>query len=370
MGTSGRAGGSEGRGAAADTAPARRRRQDGGPAALKPPRPDVILCGDAAARLGEMPDSSVDLVVTSPPYYRQRSYGRAEAGQEGGAEVGHEGSVEEYVDAVMAAFRECVRVTKDTGSIVFNMGDKYVGGALLLVPHRFAIRAMEDTGALLVNNITWVKTNPTPRQFQRRFVPSTEPFFHFAKTKRYYYDTGAYDADALVKRRAARENTTMGRQYERLIASSGLSGAEKEGALAALRGVVDEVKSGRTAGFRMKIRGIHAPAFGGQGGGRQSQMENNGFTIIRMSGRPIRRDVVESAVEALKWNGHPAVYPEAVVSLLIRTLSPEGAVVLDPYAGSGTTCVAAKKAGRGYIGIDVNPEYCDAARKRLGGMLQ
>ena len=325
-----------------------------------------IVCGDAAEQLGKLPDSSVDLVVTSPPYYCQRSYGRGGSGGEG---TGHEGSVEEYIDSVMSVFRECVRVTRDTGSIVFNMGDKYVGGSLRLVPYRFAATAMDATGVILVNNITWVKSNPTPRQFRRRRVSSTEPFFHFAKTQKYYYDANAHDGPAPERMTASKGGASMGRRYERLISSSGLSEGEKEAALAALRDVVAEVRAGKTAGFRMKVRGVHAPAFGGQGGGRQSQMENNGFTIIRLTGRPIRRDVIESSVETLRWGDHPAVYPEAVVGLLVRTLTPEGAVVLDPYAGSGTTCAAAKKAGRDYIGIDMNPEYCEAARMRLRRML-
>ena len=322
--------------------------------------PDSIICGDAAARLAGMPESSVDLVVTSPPYYRQRSYAEGETGQEG--------TVEGYVDAVMAVFRECVRVTRDTGSIVFNMGDKYLGGSLALVPYRFAIRAVEDTGVLLINDITWVKTNPTPRQYQRRRVASTEPFFHFAKTKRYYYDEDAGGGDGAPARRgAAKGGPRMGRRYESLIETSGLTRAEKDDALGALREAVADVRAGRTSGFRMKIRGVHAPAFGGQDGGRKTQIERRGFTVIRLTGRPIQRDVIESPVESLKWSGHPAVYPESVVGQLVKALTPEGAVVLDPYAGSGTTCVAAKKAGRRYIGIDINPDYCDAARRRLDG---
>ena len=322
---------------------------------------DEILCGDSAELLGSLPDSSVDLVVTSPPYYRQRSYGRAGIGQEA--------TVEEYVGAVVGAFKECVRVTKDTGSIVFNVGDKYEGRTLQVIPHRFAIAALESTGVSLVNDITWIKSNPTPRQFQRRLVSATEPFFHFAKTQDYYYDAGAYDGHGLVRKRRARESATTSHHYEHLISTSGLSRAEKEDALGALRAVVADVGAGRAAGFRMKIRGVHAPAFGGQGGGRQSQMENRGFTIIRLTGRPSRRDFVESSVESLRWNGHPAVYPESVVGLLVRMLAPAGAVVLDPYVGSGTTCVAAKKAGRRYVGIDINPEYCEAARRRVEGIL-
>lgn len=332
----------------------------GGGTPLGAPEPGIIVCGDAAAQLARIPDSAVDLVVTSPPYYRQRSYADGETGQER--------SVGGYVDAVMAVFRECVRVTRDTGSIVFNMGDKYLDGSLALVPYRFAIRAMEDTGVLLINSITWVKTNPTPRQYQRRRVPSTEPFFHFAKTRRYYYDEDAGGGGG-APMRAARGSPRMGKRYEQLIESSGLTRAEKDDALRALGEAVADARAGRTAGFRMKIRGVHAPAFGGQEGGRKAHIENRGFTIIRLTGRPLQRDVIESPVETLKWNDHPAVYPESVVGELVRTLAPEGGVVLDPYAGSGTTCAAAKKAGRRYIGIDMNPDYCDAARRRLAGSL-
>lgn len=116
----------------------------------------------------------------------------------------------------------------------------------------------------------------------------------------------------------------------------------------------------------MKIRGIHSPAFGGQAGGRQIQIEKNGFTIIKLSGKSLARDVVVHKVESLKWNGHPAIYPEKIIRDMIELLTPEGAVVVDPYMGSGTTGVAAKTAGRRWAGIDINPEYCEAANRRIG----
>jgi len=147
---------------------------------------NTIQCGDASFLLKQIPSASVDMVVTSPPYYLQRKYNMA------GMTVGGEKTVEEYIESLMEVFRELVRITKPSGNLVYNIGDKYVNSSLLLVPFRFAIEASGQTGVRLVNNIIWVKANPTPRQFARRLVSSTEPFVHFAKTNDYYYDRNRF----------------------------------------------------------------------------------------------------------------------------------------------------------------------------------
>ena len=326
-------------------------------AGKKLPFLNKIVCGDSSCILKQIPDSTVDLVITSPPYYLQRSYG--------GGQTGEEWSIANYIDAVMEVFEECVRIVKDTGSIVFNMGDKYMGGELKLVPYRFAVEAVDRTKVDLINQVMWYKTNPTPRQYQKRFVQSTEPFFHFAKTTKYHYDLDEYNKARGIAPPAPTSKSGSGTRYKAIIDESDLSPAEKQSARDALQEAVEEVKAGKISDFRMKIRGVHAPAFGGQAGGRQSQIENNGFTIIRMSGRPLHQDVIRCRVESLKWNDHPAIYPEQIVSMFIALLTPKRAVVLDPYMGSGTTAVAAKKAGRDYIGVDINPKYCEAAQKRV-----
>ena len=116
---------------------------------------DQILCGDNFQLIQKLPDCSVQLVITSPPYFQQRDYG-------GG--MGNETNVNEYINTLLCLFRECVRVVKDDGNIVFNVGDKYQDSNLLLVPYRFAIAATETGLVRLVNEITWIKRNPTPRQ--------------------------------------------------------------------------------------------------------------------------------------------------------------------------------------------------------------
>lgn len=316
---------------------------------------DTVQCGNSVRLLRRIPDKSINLVVTSPPYFNQR--------MGAGNAVGDEYGVENYVDAMMDVFDECVRVVSDNGSIVFNMGDKYSDGGLLLVPYRFAIRAMDTKKVYLVNDITWIKPNPTPRQYKRRLVSSTEPFFHFVKGPNYYYDQ-----DSFIHKVTKKQTSTsplLGKRYIELIKKSDLTRKQKADALGALEDTVNDVREGKITGFRMKIRGIHSLPFGGNAGGRLTQIKKHGFTIIRMNGTPLKKDVIECPVESLKWNDHPAIYPVRLIMEIIRLLTPSDAIVLDPYMGSGSTGVAAKLLGRHYIGMEINPKYCAAARERI-----
>ena len=90
-----------------------------------------------------------------------------------------------------------------------------------------------------------------------------------------------------------------------------------------------------------------------------------GFTIIKIKGEPIKRDIIECAVETIKGCKHPAIYPLSIIKELIKLLSKPNDIVLDPFVGSGTTAVAAKEIDRRYIGIEINGDYCKYARERL-----
>lgn len=318
---------------------------------------DQILCGDNLELIRRLPDCSIQLVITSPPYFQQRDYGSG---------MGNENNVTDYIETLICLFRECVRVVRDDGSIVFNIGDKYQDSNLLLVPYRFALAAT-DTGLVkLVNEITWVKKNPTPRQFSRRLVSSTEPFFHFAKSDQYFYDPKTFLAESREPQRPNRkDNSKVGQRYFELIEESDLSKDEKSLARIELTEVIQEVKRGKTKSFRMKIRGIHAPPFGGQEGGRTSQLKNQGFTIIRIHGNKLKRDVIETPVAAVKGNKHPAIYPVELIEEFLHLLTPSSSIVLDPFMGSGSTAVACKNLDRHYIGFDINANYCEYAQQRV-----
>ncbi len=320
-----------------------------------------IVCGDSAVLLKSIPANSIDLIITSPPYFQQREY-------DGGG-VGNEKQPEDYISALMEIFRECVRVIKPTGSIVFNVGDKYEDSSLLLMPYRFAIAATERYGVALVNNVTWVKSNPTPRQFKRRLVSSTEPFFHFVKSQDYKYFLDEFLKP--VEEPKTNGNGTgenVGKKYFSLIQQSTLTPKQKEMAKNALEEVIEEVRNGEIQGFRMKIRGIHSEPFGGQDGGRKIQLDKNGFTIIRIYGNPLKKDVITTPVESLKNCPHPAIYPVKIVDEFIKLLTQKGDIVLDPFVGSGSTAVSAFQNERVYIGFDISEEYCLYAQKRLSSV--
>jgi DNA modification methylase len=181
----------------------------------------VILRGNALTL--PLADDTVDLVVTSPPYFGLRSY------QDGGAhyagQIGDEATPAEFVDALVAATAEMVRVVKPSGSIFVNLGDKYsqrpgqypngsagageglVGGArsekhitarrgvaytdmqpkcLMLIPQRYAIRCVDELGLILRAEIIWSKPNGLPESVTDRVRRSHESWFHFTLSPRYY----------------------------------------------------------------------------------------------------------------------------------------------------------------------------------------
>lgn len=310
-----------------------------------------VYHGDAFELVKRIAAGSVNLVICSPPYFQQRHY------TDSGLEVGREETVDLYVDRLLSLFRSCLDATAADGSLVWNLGDKYERGSLLLAPYRFAIEARKH--AMLVNNITWVKTNPTPRQYRRRMVSSTEPFFHFAKASDYYYNVPEEHVDAP----AAKSN--IGQGYYDQIAGSSLTDDQKALARRELEDAIAEVRAGVIPGFRMKISGVHRLPFGGQEGGRKTQMLTKGFTLIKLRGRKIERDVIECPVETIKGMSHPAIYPKGLVARLVELLTRPGDVVLDPFIGSGTTAVVCKELNRRYIGFELNEEFARLARERL-----
>jgi site-specific DNA-methyltransferase (adenine-specific) len=325
------------------------------PATTPVPFLNQIVCGDNRLLLPLLPDACVDLVVTSPPYFQQRDYGH------GG--LGTEHALHDYLEGLLEVFAECVRVLKPTGSIVFNLGDKYQDSSLLLVPYRFAIAAVERCNVQLVNAITWLKTNPTPRQFKRRLVSSTEPFFHFVKSSDYQYHLDDFLADTKIAKNTAGDN--IGQKYFGLIEGSNLTPAQKQMAREALFGIIEEVKRGEIEGFRMKIRGIHAEPFGGQEGGRKIQLDKNGFTLIRIYNNPLKKDALSFPVESLKNCPHPAIYPVKIIEEFLHLLTRKNDLVLDPFMGSGSSAVACVQQQRRFIGFEVNQAYCDFAQQRL-----
>lgn len=324
---------------------------------------DRIVTGDALDVLKNIPSGTIDLIVTSPPYYKQRDYGP------GSRIIGNEEELGEYLKNLLEIVLECERVTKKTGSIIFNIGDKYdSNGSLMLIPQKFAISVLEASKLSLINDIMWLKQNPQPRQFKRRLVSSHESFFHFIKDPHYKYHIDQFESEPNGKKNKTTAGKNIGQGYFELIDKSELTEQEKENARKELSQVIEEVKSGKISSLRMKIRGIHSEAYGGYEGGRKMHLETKGYTIIRMPGGTMRRDAIITPKAFNRDTRHPAVFPEKVIEQLVRLTTDPNDVVLDPFSGSGTTAVVSRNLKRHYIGIEINSKYSNMALDRLNKM--
>ena len=141
-----------------------------------------ILRGDA--RHMPLPDASVDLIVTSPPYWRKRDYGVE-------SQIGQEQTPQEYVAAMMDALTEWKRVLRRTGSVFLNIGDTYWKKSLAAIPARIEAAA-SDAGWIVRNRIIWAKNGGFPEPAQNRLANRHEYILHLTVSHDYYYDMFGY----------------------------------------------------------------------------------------------------------------------------------------------------------------------------------
>jgi DNA modification methylase len=109
----------------------------------------------------------------------------------------------------------------------------------------------------------------------------------------------------------------------------------------------------------------HALAFCGKPSNQSRAIERDGFYVFQAEGNQLRTNLISHASADRIENRHPAIFPESVVTQLIKLLCPPGRLVIDPFAGSGTTIVAARKCGRSGLGIEIDPQYHASALEWL-----
>ena len=146
----------------------------------------LILLGDVISRLKNIPDKSINVIVTSPPYWGQRDY-------EVRSQIGNEKTSEKYIKNMLDVADELQRVLTDDGAYFLNIGDKYVGKNLQMIPFKLSIE-MQKRGWVIRNILIWRKTNAMPSSIKDRFSNVYEPIFLFVKnpqgylTSNYYFD--------------------------------------------------------------------------------------------------------------------------------------------------------------------------------------
>lgn len=325
----------------------------------------LFLKGDALTRLCTFPAECIDVCMTSPPYWGQRAY-------DGGG-IGVEPSHIDYVRNLLAIFAEVNRVLKPTGSFWLNIGDAYARKCLLGLPWRVALAMTDQQGWILRNCVIWNKVKGSPDNSKDKLRNVHEPVFHLVKTLHYYYDSDAIrkkPRQARVVRGAVISATGVtGVRYRRQIElSTALTIDEKYAAIAALEAILDEVRLGTLADFRMIIRGqqraTHSDSESVSGRARELSQKGHYFLRYHPNGaKPA--DVWDIIPEdSQKRKLHFAPYPEDLCRLPILATCPEGGVVLDPFCGTGTTNLVARQFGRKSIGIDISDDYLRVARQR------
>lgn len=288
-------------------------RMNGPKSTVGVPRND-ILCADAETALSGMPAGCIDAVVTSPPYFQQRDYGNER-------QIGREPTPAEYIARLVRLFQQVRRVLVETGTVWIVIGDKYVNGQLLGLPWRVAI-ALQDDGWQLRNDVIWHKPNAMPSAAKRRLTTDHEYVFLFTKSADYYFDGDAIREPHVTFSEKSRMRGGRGHFFQR--------GSTPE--------------QGKNGGQANLHDGRWDQAF--------HPLGRNKRTVWSISLGKCRE-------------AHFAVFPEPLVETCIQAGSPPGSLVLDPFLGSGTTAIVARRLGRDFLGIDCQAEYCEMARKRL-----
>jgi len=294
---------------------------------------NIIHVGDNLFHLTNIPDNSVDMCVTSPPYYNLRDYKNS-------GQIGAENTVKDFVENLCKVFDEIYRILKPTGSCWVNIGDTYDKKRLLQVPSRFEI-AMCDRGWHLRNEIIWSKPNPQPISSKDRFWGNHEKFFWFVKdVKKYYFNRDAIlvpQAEISIRRMFSRNNMEKRKDF---------NASDKEGFA-----ISSNSQDKHYARMREEM-GI--------------DKEFNYEELIKSGKCPTRPEFDTWNVPSVTYKGaHFAVYPPELIEKPILSCCPEQGIVIDPFMGSGTTGEVAKLNNRRYIGLELNPEYAILANERI-----
>jgi site-specific DNA-methyltransferase (adenine-specific) len=338
-----------------------------------------IICGDALEELKRMPSDFVDCIITSPPYWSTRSY-LPENHPDKLKEVGLEDHPQQYIDKIVEISLECVRVLKKTGVFFLNLGDvfytrsqknswledklnkgwkssvkhrinargKYKDTWLkrkgrLLLPMRIAIE-LQNKGIIIRDVIIWVKKltkypektsigTTIPFPVKDRLLPAFEYIFQIVKSQKYYFNLELIKNELKMSSIQRLQYPTVETYPQDNPYKRSMAGIEKfRRELLMTKEVVNwDVKLKKEL---TKANPTNVVMF----------TQGNQFTVPQ---------------------GHYAKFPESLVEFFILVGCPENGIVLDPFMGSGTVGVVAKRLGRNFIGIELNLEYIKIAEERI-----
>jgi len=360
---------------------------------------DVTLyLGDCLVALKTLPDQCINTCVTSPPYWGLRDYGVK-------GQLGLEKSMHDYINKVVEIFREVKRVLRNDGTLWLNLGDSYASGGrksrdpgqskihpsfegenyadglrpddppgikakdLIGIPWRVAF-ALQADGWYLRQDIIWAKPNPMPESVRDRCTKAHEYIFLLAKSERYYWDFDAMQepTNGMVHRRGSK----MPDGWDSSTGEGGHGSFHKNGREKGKRDSWNgsEFHTGKTGehqlGRSSKKRGV-TPKSAEPGSGIKANASFHAATVDLVETRN-RRSVWTVATQPYK-EAHFATFPQKLIEPCIKAGCPIDGVVLDPFAGSGTTGLVALQQACRFIGIELNPDYLALIQKRLAPVI-
>jgi site-specific DNA-methyltransferase (adenine-specific) len=293
----------------------------------------LLIHDDAEHALGLMHDEWANQFATSPPYYNQRDYGIA-------GQIGRERSVQEYLKRLWAVFDQARRVLTKDGLAFVNLGDKYVNGCLQLIPQQFAI-GMKNRGWIVLNDVTWHKTNCKPESVRARFCSDAEAIFVFAKSRKHYFckQFEPYSPKTVERCRQFHE------RKEKFAASRHKQ--DKDSPSQAPMLLLERIAKNMIIPGQA-VHGMHA-----------ARANGDNRDVFDGRGRGVRS--VWPMPTAQYRGSHFAVWPPKLVRRMILAGCPPGGTVVDPFVGIGTTVIVAEELGCTGIGIDCNSDYLEMA---------
>ena len=341
-----------------------------------------LKIGNVLDKLKMIESDSVDCICTSPPYYGLRKYKAPEVWWDTNKQIGHsatepnnycecgawlgqlglEPDYRMYLNHMLKVTAELKRVLKPTGTLWLNMGDTYNGNkkgktdnivsdhakegqaglvksaspfmqekSLMQLPARLSIRMADEQGWILRNTLIWHKRNHMPGSVKDRLTNSYEYVFFFTKQKRYFFNLDAVRVPVKFPEDVARRM----HQDKQANVNPFNKGTD------AVRHTKQDLAHNRTGTYNDPL---HTKPL--------NPLGKNPGDVLELSTMPFK-------------GSHFAVFPPKLPEFCIKAGSPENGVVLDPFAGSGTTMMVARQLGRSAIGIEISPEYAELIKKRL-----
>ena len=352
-----------------------------------------LINADIIDGLKSIKKNSIDTIITSPPYWGLRNY-------QVDGQIGMEPTLGEYHDRLLEVTTECKRVLKSTGVIFWNHGDSYGGSGgsggdynrgglrdgqpkvgrsvgttpkcITMQNERLIIRMIDEQGWILRNRIIWHKPNGMPSSAHDRFTGKYEPVYMLVKNQKYHFDLDAVRVPATYQEPWSRKDSsppeTQGnnpRAQWGLTNESRMKNPDdvwkiptqphKDAHFAIFPGTLVEPM----------IKAACPTKVCSECGFIQERIIDK--TILKpriIDGIPDSNTTYSDGVPETGSRFGDSIHTTGWTSCDCDVGWDPG-IVLDPFAGSGTTMKVAKKLGRNAIGIELNPDYCKIIKKNL-----